>query len=258
MATKSKIEWTETTWNPVTGCTKVSQGCKFCYAETIAERFRGEKAFPNGFDLQLRLERLEEPLKWRKPRLVFVNSMSDLFHEDIPDEFIEQVWKIMEQTPRHTYQVLTKRSGRMRDMCLRRLDLLPNVWLGVSVENHKAMDRVSDLIKTPAKVRFISAEPLLDDWLPCLPNLTRVGLIKVNWIDWLIIGGESGPRARECKLDWIGFGIDSARLIGTPCFVKQLGSRNAKNMNLTDPKGGDPSEWPPEFRVRQMPEAYQP
>ena len=184
----TKIEWAEETWNPVTGCTKVSPGCKHCYAETQAERFRGTKAFPNGFDLTLKPERLEQPQRWKKPRRIFVNSMSDLFHEGIDDQYIILTYEIMRSTTRHEYLVLTKRAERMREMLTSGLGVYmhPNIWHGVSVENQDyALRRIPDLCDVPSPVRFLSCEPLLGplDLTPWLDEL-----------QWVIVGGESGPR----------------------------------------------------------------
>src|SRR3972149_3424505 len=185
MSLNSDIEWTEATWNPVTGCTQVSPGCAHCYAKTFAERFRGVPGHPyeRGFDLQLRPERLDQPLGWLQPRLIFVNSMSDLFHEDVPLRFIESVFDVMRKANWHTFQILTKRSPRMLEVAPR-LRWPDNVWMGVSVENQRWTSRVDDLRKVPAKVRFLSCEPLL-------------GPLKLDLhgIHWVIVGGESGPRA---------------------------------------------------------------
>lgn len=217
MADRSAIEWTESTWNPVTGCDEVSPGCAHCYAKTFAERWRGVKGHPyeNGFDLTLRPERLDQPLRWRRPRMVFVNSMSDLFHEEIPDSFIAETFGVMAAANHHTFQVLTKRPMRMRHLldsddfwetvnglCLshgapspitRHRPTPPNVWLGVSIENRRFVDRADLLRATPAAVRFISAEPLLGP----LEGLDLTG------IHWLIAGGESGPKHRPVKEGWI-------------------------------------------------------
>jgi protein gp37 len=261
---ETKIEWTDRTWNPVTGCTKVSPGCDNCYAESIARRFAGGPAFPNGFDVTLRPERLVDPLKWRKPARVFVNSMSDLFHGEISDSFIASVWAVMALTPQHTYQVLTKRHARMRSLLLNWRDNgfgeavaaamfrlseiggiiqwpLPNVWLGVSAENQKWVNaRVPALMETPAAVRFISAEPLLD----------AIYLAATAWkpkIDWVIVGGESGAGARRMDPAWAQSVVDECRRAGTAVFVKQLGSAFGPH------KGGDMDTWPPELRVREYP-----
>lgn len=285
MGDDSKIEWTDATWNPVTGCTKVSPGCDRCYAETFAERWRGIPGhhFENGFDVTLRPERLDQPLRWIKPRRVFVNSMSDLFHESVPDGFIGSVWDVMAKTPRHTYQVLTKRHGRLRsllrqwaadDWQWRRDDglwcgpvrgPLPNVWLGVSAEDAPwAAIRVPALLETPAAVRFVSAEPLLGplglrpgEWLPPLGGGPRVNLAR-PWeppgpsLDWVIIGGESGPGARRMDLGWAQWLALQVKGTGTPVFVKQLGSVLGKELGA-GPKGGDWDAWPEGLRVRQYP-----
>ena len=185
MADRSRIEWTEATWNPVTGCSKVSPGCAHCYAETFAERWRGVPGHPyeQGFDLRLWPERLDVPLRWRRPRVVFVNSMSDLFHEDIPDEFIADVFDVMVRAKQHTFQILTKRHERLAELAPQ-LPWPRNVWMGVTIENRRFVHRADALREVPAAVRFISAEPLLGP----LEGLDLDG------IDWLIAGGESGPR----------------------------------------------------------------
>lgn len=199
MADHSKIEWTDATWNPVRGCTKISPGCAHCYAETFAERFRGVKGHPyeQGFDLRLVPQKLEEPLSWRSPRRVFVNSMSDLFHEAVPDDYIAAVADVMVRADRHTYQVLTKRSNRMRDMLKPRLKFAaekPYIWWGVSVENRACgLPRISHLRSSPAAVRFLSIEPLLED----------VGLLDLSDIHWVIVGGESGFGARPIRREWV-------------------------------------------------------
>jgi protein gp37 len=281
----SRIEWTEATWNPVTGCTKVSPGCDHCYAETFAERWRGVPGhhFERGFDVTLRPERLEQPLRWLRPRRVFVNSMSDLFHEDVPDGLIGSVFDVMAKTPRHTYQILTKRHGRMRSLLgkwaddgwmWRRYDglwcgpvkgPLPNVWLGVSAEDQKWADiRIPALLATPAAVRFVSAEPLLGPvtlfpgrWLPPLGGGPRVSLLR-PWenpgpsLDWVIAGGESGPGARRMAGDWARGLVAECTGTGTPVFVKQLGSVLGRELGA-GPKGGDWSAWPEDLRVREFP-----
>lgn len=214
----TKIEWTDETWNPVTGCMKVSPGCKHCYAERFAERFRGTVGHPfaTGFDPTLRPERLAHPFRWRSPRMVFVNSMSDLFGEFVPDEYIGRVFDVMRLTPRHTYQVLTKRADRMRDWARRHpwLDRAWNVWLGVSVENEEyGFPRIEALRRTPAAVRFLSVEPLLE----ALPSLNLAG------IDWVIVGGESGPGARPLESRWVRDIRDRCRRASVPFFFKQWG-----------------------------------
>ena len=213
----SAIEWTDVTWNPVTGCDKVSPGCDHCYAEGIATRFAGGKAFPNGFDVTLHPERLDKPLHWRAPRRVFVNSMSDMFHDQISDEFIGRVWDTMAAAPHHTFQILTKRPGRMRSLAKQKLPTLPNVWLGVSAEDQKWADvRIPLLLDTPATVRFISAEPLLGpiDLTPYLPQL-----------DWVIAGGESGPHHRAMDPTWPRLIRDQCVVTGTAFHFKQWGGR---------------------------------
>jgi len=196
---RSAIEWTDATWNPVRGCVKVSPGCKHCYAETLAERFRGVPGHPfeRGFDLQLVPAKLEEPLRWKQSRRIFVNSMSDLFQPGVPTPYIAEVGRVMERADWHTYQVLTKRPERMKRLLsgeLRWLAELPHVWLGVSVENRRhGVPRIEVLRETPAVVRFLSIEPLLED----------LGPLDLTGIDWVIVGGESGPRARPMQEEWV-------------------------------------------------------
>ncbi len=216
MAERSSIEWTEATWNPVTGCTKVSPGCAHCYAETFAERFRGVPGHPyeRGFDLQLRPERLEQPLSWKQPRMIFVNSMSDLFHEDIDLAYIREVFMVMRKASKHTFQILTKRSERMVEVG-RRWNWPDNVWMGVSVENQRWTRRVDDLRRVPAKVRFLSCEPLLG---PLHLDLTDIA--------WVIVGGESGPRARPMKPEWVRDIRQQCRDAGVAFFFKQWGAHN--------------------------------
>ncbi|WFE45332.1 phage Gp37/Gp68 family protein [Verrucosispora sp. WMMD1129] len=246
MSDNSAIEWTEATWNPVTGCTKVSPGCDNCYAETFAERWRGIPGhhFERGFDLVLRPERLDQPLRWKRGRRIFVNSMSDLFHADVPDEFIAKVFAVMAATPQHTYQVLTKRHGRMRSLLnnaewrssvlLREsvLDLngpardlptwpLPNVWLGVSVEDQQRANlRIPALIDTPAAVRWLSCEPLLG---PVQLDRTDKDALVDGGIDWVVVGGESGPRSRPMHPQWARDLRDECVNAEVPFFFKQWG-----------------------------------
>lgn len=224
MSDRSSIEWTDATWNPVRGCTKISPGCAHCYAETFAERFRGVRGHPyeHGFDLRLVPSKLSEPLRWSSRRTVFVNSMSDLLHELVPDDYVQAVVEVMRLTPWHTYQVLTKRAGRLRHLLtgpLRYAASLPNVWWGVSVENRKhGVPRVCDLQATPARLRFLSVEPLLED-LHELP---------LNGIHWVIVGGESGPGARPMRKAWVLALRDQCAVAHVPFFFKQWGGVNKK------------------------------
>jgi len=219
MADHSSIEWTEATWNPTSGCTKVSPGCDRCYAERIALRF--PKTFPNGFALTLRRDALDLPMHWRRPRMIFVNSMSDLFHVDVPDAYIADVFDVMARTPQHTYQVLTKRAERLTRLAPH-LPWPSNVWMGVSVETPKYRWRIDYLRRTEAAVRFISAEPLL----AALPNLNLDG------IHWLIAGGESQPGARSADLVWFEDLREQCEQAGVAFFLKQLGGHPSK-------RGGD-------------------
>jgi protein gp37 len=220
MADGSAIEWTQATWNPVTGCNKVSPGCAHCYAETFAERFRGVRGHPyeQGFDLKLWPERLGLPLTWRRPRLVFVNSMSDLFHERIPTSFIEQVFATMTAARRHQFQILTKRPERLANLAPR-LNWSPNIWMGVSIENRRFVHRADLLRCVPAAVRFISAEPLLG----FLEDL------ELDGIDWVIAGGESGPRHRTVREEWIADLRDRCSNAGIAFFFKQWGGIRSKS-----------------------------
>lgn len=293
--TKTTIEWTNETWNPVTGCSKVSQGCKHCYAERLFPRPYPGRAFT---DVRCHPDRLASPFHWKKPRRIFVNSMSDLFHEDVPDEFIDQVFAVMALTPEHTYQVLTKRPERMLKYMSSRYECegpryrlshavdpswfgheifhdgisadihdagwpLPNVWLGVSVEDQTTADeRIPLLLQTPAAIRFVNCEPLLGEIdlqsidLGCLINywlnaLTgQVGSSDESMsssyapFNWVIAGGESGPHARDTDLDWMRFLRDQCRVDGVPFFVKQITERGRKI----------PFEnWPSDLRIRLYP-----
>lgn len=336
----SKIQWTDEVWNPVTGCTKISAGCAHCYAEVAAKRFWGERKFT---DVQCHKDRLDQPLRWRKPRRVFVNSMSDLFHEDVPSIFVDRVFAIMALSPKHTFQVLTKRPslmhGYLKNLTIKRLaeaapimefraeglfvditveehleqvmnnvPILLNVWLGVSVEDQKtANERIPILLDTPAALRFVSAEPLLgpvdlrdsvgfDSYHGNIPGQC-VNIDGETWhnptekcrtcgwgypndpdrpgevpgIDWVIVGGESGPGARPCDVAWIRSIVGQCHGTSTPCFVKQLGANYVDELNaigghqarapeeygsivnLKDRKGGNPDEWPEDLRVREWP-----
>lgn len=243
MADRSAIEWTDATWNPVTGCTKVSPGCAHCYAERFAERFRGVPGHPyeRGFDVQLRPERLELPLTWKRPRAVFVNSMSDLFHEAVPDAYIEQVFSVMERAGRHLFQVLTKRPERAAALAPR-LPWPANIWIGASVENQRFACRLAPLRQIPAQLRFLSCEPLLG---PLTLDLSGIG--------WVISGGESGPGARPMRPDWVRSLRRQCDDAAVPFFFKQAGSVLAREWGCRDSKGHNPEEWPEDLRVRQFP-----
>lgn len=219
MSDKSAIEWTDATWNPVTGCTQVSPGCDHCYAKTFAERFEGVPGHPyqQGFALRLWPERLELPLHWKRPRRIFVNSMSDLFHKDIPDEYIRRVFDVMVQADWHIFQILTKRSGRLARLAPT-LPWAPHIWAGVSVETSRYAWRVNQLRRVPASVRFISAEPLLGP----LNN------VNLDGIDWVITGGESGPEHRPCDENWVRDMRDRCLIQGVAFFHKQWGGRTPK------------------------------
>jgi protein gp37 len=219
MSDRSAIEWTDATWNPVRGCTKVSPGCKHCYAETFAERFRGVPGHPfeQGFDLRLVPEKLMQPLQWARSRRIFVNSMSDLFHEDISLDYIRRVFAVMVEAHWHSFQVLTKRSKRLVALSLE-LPWPANVWMGVSIESAEYTWRAHDLMSTPAQVKFVSAEPLLGP-IPELP---------VEGLDWVIVGGESGPYARTMELDWAREVRNKCCRHGVAFFLKQLGGRRKK------------------------------
>ena len=219
MSSQTEIEWTDATWNPLRGCTKISDGCKHCYAETFAERFRGVKGHPyeQGFDLRLVPEKLAEPLRWKNPKMIFVNSMSDLFHEDVPEEYIAAVARVMVAANWHTYQVLTKRSERLRELLNTSLQFAArekHIWWGVSVENKKyGLPRIKDLQNASAAVRFLSVEPLLED----------LGEINLAGIDWAIVGGESGHGARPMKKEWVTSLRDQCKDAGVAFFFKQWG-----------------------------------
>ncbi len=214
MAGDSKIEWTQMTWNPVTGCSKVSQGCKHCYAERMAHRLQamGMTRYANGFRVTLHPDLIDVPLRWRDPRLIFVNSMSDLFHEEVPLTFIRRVFATMNRCPHHTFQILTKRGKRLREIA-EFLSWPTNVWMGVSVENTKVMHRIHDLRTVPAAIRFLSCEPLIGS----IPNLPLEG------IHWVIVGGESGPGARPMDPAWVDNILNQCRKARVPFFFKQWG-----------------------------------
>ena len=219
MAIQSGIEWTESTWNPVTGCSKISVGCANCYAERIAKRLRamGQRRYRNGFEVTLHPEALNEPYRWKKSRIIFVNSMSDLFHEEIPVEFIQDVFSVMVANNRHTFQILTKRSERLCELAPL-LDWPENIWMGVTIENNDYVGRADDLRTVGAVVRFLSLEPLLGP----LPDL------ELDRIDWVIVGGESGPRARPMELGWATDIRDRCLEAKVPFFFKQWGGVNKK------------------------------
>src|SRR5437762_2966450 len=236
MSINSTIEWTNATWNPVRGCTKISPGCKHCYAMTFAERFRGVKGHPyeQGFDLRLVPEKLGEPLRWRKPQMIFVNSMSDLFHKNVPDKYIVAVAKVMSVARWHTYQVLSKRSERLCDMLLGPLRFAANlrhIWWGVSVENKKhGIPRIERLQAASPQVSFLSIEPLLEN----------LGLINLKGISWVIVGGESGPGARPMKREWVIAIKEQCQRAGVPFFFKQWGGvRKANAGRLLDDRTYD-------------------
>jgi protein gp37 len=224
MSERSTIEWTDATWNPVRGCTKISPGCLRCYAETFAERFRGTPGHPFefGFDLRLVPEKLGDPIRWSKPRKIFVNSMSDLFHEGVPDAYIEKVCRVMLAANWHTYQILTKRADRLASMLqgvLRHAAQARHIWWGVSVENRKhGLPRITRLRSAKPAVAFLSIEPLLED----------LGEVNLRGIQWVIVGGESGPGARPMPPDWVRNLRDQSRQAGIPFFFKQWGGVRKK------------------------------
>ena len=225
---RSSIEWTEATWNPVTGCTEISPGCAHCYAKTFAERFRGVEGHPyeNGFDLQLRPERLDQPLRWKKPRTIFVNSMSDLFHPEVTFEYIESVFEVMAEANHHRFQVLTKRSERLAELA----PSLPwpnNIWMGVSVENQRFVHRIDDLRQVTASVRFLSCEPLLG-------TLD----LDLSGIDWVIAGGESGPGARAMDPEWVRGVRDRCAEVNVPFFFKQWGAHDSDGRKVGKKRAG--------------------
>lgn len=241
MANLSAIEWTDATWNPVTGCTKISHGCDNCYAERFAERFRGvpDHPFSTGFDLTLRPERLEQPMHWQHSRMIFVNSMSDLFHKAIPREFIDRVFDTMETAHWHIFQVLTKRSSLMADYLVSRYSdgrAPMHMWFGVSIEDAKAKSRIQHLRAAPAGIRFLSIEPLI----------ARIGSLDLSDIDWVIVGGESGPRARPVQIDWVREIREQCRERRVAFFFKQWGGLRPKSRG----RELDGQEWS-EFPVQR-------
>lgn len=242
MAQTSSIEWTDATWNPVTGCTKITAGCDNCYAARFAERWRGIPGHPfeTGFDLTLRPERLEQPLAWRRPRMIFVNSMSDLFHKEVPWSFVDRVFETMETANWHVFQILTKRSSLMRDYLKARYrDAAPkHIWLGVSVEDAKAKSRIEHLRQAPAGVRFLSIEPLIGP----------VGPMLLEGIHWVIAGGESGPGARPIAPEWIRDVRDQCRSADVAFFFKQWGGLRPKSGGR-DLDGRVWDEWPSQIHA---------
>jgi len=230
MTTKTQIEWTEQTWNPTTGCTKVSAGCKHCYAEVMAKRLKamGANGYQNGFQLSLLPERLNQPIKRKKPTTYFVNSMSDLFHKNVPFSFIDKVFDVIKQTPQHRYQILTKRENQLLSYFTNR-DVPDNVWLGVSVENIKeGLPRIEVLRKIPAKIRFLSIEPLLED----------LGKLDLSGIHWVIVGGESGNKARPMKESWVLNIQKQCAMKNIAFFFKQWGTWGADGVKRNKHKNG--------------------
>lgn len=247
MSENSSIEWTDATWNPVRGCTKISPGCTHCYAETFAERFRGVPGHPyeQGFDLRLVPEKLLEPLEWTRPKMVFVNSMSDLFQDAIPTEYVAAVSAVMAESPWHVYQVLTKRATRLRDLLATELGdaaIKPHIWWGVSVEDRKyGLPRIDLLRQAPAAVRFLSVEPLLED----------LGRIDLEGIHWVIVGGESGPGARAMRLEWVESVRRQCEAANVAFFFKQWGGvRKSKTGRVLNGRTYD--SFPPVVR-QQIP-----
>jgi protein gp37 len=226
MAQNSEIEWTDATWNPVTGCSKISPGCKNCYAERMAKRLKAmnQPRYRNGFEVTLQPDVLEQPLRWKSPRRIFVNSMSDLFHEEIPQEFVRQVFTVMNAAEWHTFQILTKRSQYLSTIA-HKVKWSKNIWIGVSVESEQYLHRIQDLISVPATVRFLSLEPLLGP----------LGHLQLTGIHWVITGGESGPRARAVKAEWLRKIRDECTSQNVPFFFKQWGGvRKSKTGRVLD------------------------
>lgn len=247
MGQKTQIEWTNSTWNPVTGCARVSPGCEHCYAERLTKRF-GRGPFS---EINMHFGRLAEPLRWRRPQMVFTCSMSDLFHPKVPWDFILNVFSVMEATPQHTYQVLTKRPGRMAYFANYVLAYHghhwpSNVWAGTSVESQKYVPRLKVLAHVPARVRFVSIEPILE-------NIDLCSWLRSGALQWVIVGGESGPSARHIRLEWVYSLKEQCEKANVPLFVKQLGTAWAVAEGLKDSKGGDPANWPSNIRIREFP-----
>lgn len=253
---QSKIEWTEATWNPIRGCSRVSEGCRFCYAERVAERWAGPKQPYEGLvipsnkgghprwsgEIMLVEHMLKEPYKWKEGKLIFVNSMSDLFHEKVPLNYIERIFAVMQDTPHHRYQILTKRAERMAELAPK-LFWPSNVWMGVSIEDSRVVDRADALREVPATVRFLSLEPLIGP----IPNL------DLTELDWAIIGGESGNKARIMEPEWAVDLLNQCSVANVPCFIKQMGTQWAKRHGSKSWKGDDFSEFPEVLQVREYP-----
>lgn len=216
---KSRIEWTEYTWNPVTGCSKISDGCMNCYAERMARRLKamGNMRYRNGFNVTLHHDLIDLPLKWNRPKIIFVNSMSDLFHEKVPLSFIRRIFKTMERADWHIFQILTKRSGRLAKLATK-FEWPPNVWMGVTVESEKYAYRIAELNKVPAAIKYLSLEPFL----------TPISELPTDGIDWVIVGGESGPSCRVMKADWVRSIRDQCLEAQVPFFFKQWGGINKR------------------------------
>lgn len=239
----TKIEWADDVWNPVTGCTKVSPGCAHCYAERMAKRLKamGKAKYRNGFQVTCHEDSLDEPLRWKKPRRIFVCSMSDLFHDEVPETFIQSVWEIMAGAPQHTFLILTKRPQRMRQTLGW---VLPNVHVGFSASTQADLEAgFDDLLSTPAAVRWLSLEPLLEVVDPCLRNWHS----ERYHIDWVVVGGESGPGARPMDPDWARLIRDDCQAAGVPFYMKQLGGHPNKRAKLED--------LPEDLRIRELPDA---
>ena len=231
MALNSKIEWTQATWNPITGCTKISEGCKYCYAEKLARRLKGmkQKKYRNGFEVTLHDYVLEDPLSWKKPKMIFVCSMSDIFHKDVPISFVKKIFDVMERASQHQFQVLTKRAERLPEID-KEIKWPDNVWLGVTVELEKYLYRIDHLRNTGAKIKFISFEPLLG----------MIEKANLEGIDWVISGGESGPGARPMEKDWVRSIRDNCQEQNTPFFFKQWGGvSKKKNGRILDGRTWD-------------------
>ena len=238
---QSSIEWTEMTWNPVTGCTKISAGCKYCYAEVMSRRLQsmGIEKYANAFKLTLHEDALNVPYTWKKQKIVFVNSMSDLFHKDVPLEFIKKVFKVMNENPQHTFQVLTKRADRLLKVH-KTLNWTHNIWMGVSVEDSRVVNRINLLRKTNARTKFLSCEPLIGE----LNNL------NLDKIDWVIVGGESGRKARHMEEDWVLDIMDQCKESGVAFFFKQWGGTNKKKTGRL--LNGRTYDEMPEFNIEEL------